>query len=331
MTGGFTRRTVVGAACGVGGLVQPAHGQSAPGPGDPRLVNHAGLGAALELLQRGQWQDLSALVSEQTPDGMCVLLDDLGNQSPVDLDMSALTNEANGNTISGALLANWAWRYRGSGAASAVTSTMAQAFSDRLRRARIQLDAAIAADEDDGVAFNFLFRTFKGLSDVQAMRDAWPKFEAATRKPIRAFASFADALTPRWFGSEPIMVTFTRSQQMALEPTSHALIALAANEHIFTRWQDSLEAAMSFGSDFGVLAEVSAANRSFLAATDADIYRARFAHGHFSFFFSFLGLHDLARPHLLNLGNRIASPWTRAEDPVELLQRARALAGIRAV
>jgi hypothetical protein len=257
-------------------------------------------------------------------------LDDIADQSLVDRDLDGLANEDMGSTVAGALLVNWGWRYRGTGVASTVSEDMGRAFEERLRLARTQLEAAVAANHNDGVAFNFLFRTLKGLSDVAAAQTAWSQFETASRKPIRAYSSFGELLTPRWFGSEEFVVGYARTQQAALEPSSRALIAWAANEHILPRWRRSFQEGFEFASSTGVLGEVGAAHDAFSAGRDEDVYRAQFAHGHFAFFFWFVGLHDLARPHLVALGDHIVAPWARLGDPIVALQSARDSAGISA-
>lgn len=301
-TGWATRRAMLAFVGAVVARQASATAQSPTPPGDPRLNNHPYLPACLQHLNAKRWADLTTIVRNVTPDSACVLLDDLGDQSDVDLDLAGLTDNAMGETVAGALLVNWGWRYRGTGWARSVTNEMAQAFAERLRTARSHLEQANVADPNDGVAYSFLFQTLKGLSEVQAMATAWPSFQRAERKPIRAYVAFADALTPRWFGSEEYLVGFARTHQAALEPTSHALICYAANEMILSRLRSSVQTAIEFASQAGVLGEVGAAHDAFLAgAPDQDLYRVRFAHGHFSFFFSLLGLHDLARPHLAGL------------------------------
>lgn len=333
MSKGGSRRAFVGALGALWGApLSAAVALNAQPPGDPRLTTHPQLARALELLNAKRWRELARLVRGHPPDSACVLLDDLGDQSAVDLDTEGLARETFGSTILGALYVNWGWRYRGSGWASSVTEEMGQAFDARLRTARERLDAAVAQDGDDGVAFNFLFRTLKGLSQVGALHTGWAAFERAARKPVRAFAQVADAMSPRWFGSEEYILAFARAQQRALEPASHGLIAQAANEHIFGRMRASgPQAAYAFAAQVGVLGEVGAANDAYMAGGSIeDVYQARYAHGHFSFFFSFLGLHDLARAHLNGLGDFVAAPWDTLDDPIASLEAARALAGIGA-
>lgn len=326
----ITRRSVlaIAAATFTPGL---SVAQTPEPAGDRSLNTHPDLAACLSHLQERRWRALSSVLASNTPDSACVLLNEMCDQAEVDTDLDGLDATPMGGTIAGALLVEWGWRYRGTGFANTVTEEMAGALATRLTRARQYLTAAITTDANNGVAYNFLFTALKGMSEVQALQESWSSFASAERRPIRAYTSFASALQPRWFGSEELMVAFARTQQHALEPVSNALIAYVANDHILTRWRRSAEEALNFASQPGVLGEVGAANDAFSAGgVDRDLYRARFAHGHFSFFFWCVGLHDLARPHLVALGDYVPAPWSDLADPLGRLVLARRMAGIDA-
>lgn len=327
--GSLTRRSF---AVGVAACFTPsAWALPAPPPEDPRFNHHADLPNALTHLRSGRWNELAALVARLPPDSACVLLDDVGDQSEVDIDLGGLTGSPMSLTARGALLVGWGWRYRGRGTIGTVTDEMAQAFVERLQRARTDLEGAIAADPNDGVAYNFLIRTLKGLSAVEQFTPTWEAFLSAERKPVRAFAGMADALAAKWFGSDELMLGFARQQQRALEPVSHALICQVANEILLAHFRRSgLEAAVNFAANQMVLGEVGAAHDAYRALpAPADFYQANFANGQFSFFFSFLGLADHARPYLQAMGQRITGPWTLfGENSFEMLERSRVAAGL---
>jgi hypothetical protein len=302
-----------------------------PPPDNPRFNQHPDLQAALAHVRAGRWAELTASVSRLPPDSACVLLSDLGDQTEADIDLGALSEGPMALTIRGALLVGWAWRYRGSGFAASVTDEMAQAFSQRLVRARTDLQAAIAADENDGVAYNFLIRGLKGLSAVDDLQATWGDFQNVTRKPVRAYSGMADALTAKWFGSDEIMLGFARTFQRALEPASHGLVCQVANEMFMSHFRrDGLQAAVNFAAQQGVLGEIGAANNAYLALPPpSDFYQANYANGHFSFYFSSLGQNDLARPYLQSMGQFVSGPWTLFEENAfDLLRRARTAAGL---
>jgi hypothetical protein len=263
-----------------------------------------------------------------------VLLDALGDQSEVDVDLAGLASVPAAFTARGALLVSWGWRYRGSGASSTVTDDMAAAFAERLRRARGDLQTAVAEDPNDGVAYSFLIRTLKGLSAVDALAPTWEAFLNAERKPIRAFAGCADSLAAKWFGSDELMLGFARTYQRALEPTSHALIPQVSNEMMLSILRSrGVEAAVAFAGQQAVLGEVGAASEAFssVPAPD-DFYQANFAYAQFSFYFSFLGLSDLARPYLQSMGDALAGPWALFdEEAFAMAARARQAAGLSAI
>jgi hypothetical protein len=302
-----------------------------PPPDNPRFNQHPELQTALGHVRSAAWTELAALVARLPPDSACVLLDDLGDQSEVDLDLSALDRSPMALTTRGALLVGWAWRYRGAGWSSSVSEEMGRAFSERLLRARADLEAAITADSNDGIAYTFLFRALKGLSAVDQLTPAWEAFQNAVRKPVRAFSGFADALSAKWFGSDEVMLGFARTHQRALEPASHALICQVANELLMAHLRrGGVEAGGNFAGQQGVLGEVGAANDAYIAlpAPD-DFYQANFANGQFSFYFSFLGLSDYARPHLQSMGRLVSGPWTLFGDSAfDMLERARTAAGL---
>lgn len=330
---GLTRRAFAVSAGAFGFAPAAARAQAvAEPPGDPRLSNHRHVDAALRHLQARQWADLAALVRGETPDGACVLLDDLSDRAEVDLDLSGLERQRMGRVIAGALRVNWGWRYRGTGFANTVTPDMLAAFYERLDAARQDLEAAIDRDRNDGVAFAFLIRTLKGLSGLQALESVWEDFQAAGRRPVRGYSGYADALSAKWFGSHEIMLGFARTYQRALEPASHALIPHAYHEAIFSLWRNrGLEAAVGFAAQDSVAGEVAAVSEAFLAApASADYYNRVFAHAQFSFFFGLLGLDDLARPHMVAMGHWIGGPWAMFDDAPERIARYRAILGLSA-
>jgi len=330
----LTRRRLAAALAGAGVFAPRAafaQAQAEP-PGDPRLANHPRMAEALAHLRARRWRALAQIVRAQTPDGACVLLGNLGDQSEVDLDLVGLERQPMGRTIKGALLVDWGWRYRGSGMSSTVTDEMFNAFEARLTRARTELEAAVAQDGDDGVAFTFLIRLLKGLSQVPAMSAAWEAFQGAARKPIRAYSGYADALAAKWFGSHDFMVAFARLNQEALLPASRALVVQAYHEIIFSLMRGGdAQAGFAFAMQPSVFDEVAAANEAFHAGpvTD-DFYQRAFAHAQFSFFFSLVGMNDLARPHMVALGQWIGGPWTLFPDPPGLFERYRQTLGLSA-
>lgn len=327
------RRAVVGGLTLLAPLAAPANAQAPAARVDPRFINHPYASVALNHFQARRWAELSALVRGLRPDSACVLLDDLGDLASVDADVAGLTESPSGHAIAGSLYVNWAWVYRGMGAGTTVTGDRLRDFVDRLALARESLERAIDVDANDGVAYNFLIRTMKGQSAVQGLQSIWEAFEGIehTRKPIRAYSSMADVLSAKWFGSEEAMLGFARLNQRALEPASHALICQVANETLIARLRrQGLEGAANFAGQQGVLGEVGAANDAYLAlSAPEDFQQANYANGQFSFFFSFLGLNDYARPYLQSMGAALSGPWTLFDaQAFDMLEHARAAAGL---
>jgi hypothetical protein len=331
--GGRISRRAAAAGLALLPLPAPAAAQTVATPPSSLFVTHPEATAALSHLQARRWEALSALVRRLPPDSAAVLLDDVCDLAAADDDITGLADVQLGHTIAGALYVNWAWAYRGTGVGSTVVGDRVQAFADRLVLARESLERAIATDAQDGLAYNHLFRTLKGQSDVAGLQAAWEAFVRIGRdhKPIRAFAGMADALSGKWFGSEEIMLSFARANQTALEPVSHALICQVANESLLSHLRrGSVQAGVEFGAQQGVLGEVGAANDAYLAlSAPDDFYQTNFANGQFSFFFSFLGLNDHARPYLQSMGEVLSGPWTLFEqEAFGMLQRARTAAGL---
>ncbi len=313
----WTRRgfaALAGAGCLAPGLARAQAAVAEP-PGDPRLANHARLAPALEHLRARRWRELAALVQAEPPDSACVLLDDLGDQSEVDGDLSGLERVRFGRTVAGALYVNWGWRYRGTGMASTVSDAMNQAFEERLTRARQTLEGAIDRDAHDGVAYNFLIRALKGFAP-DALDSVWRDFESVRRKPVRAYAGMADALAAKWYGSHDEMLGFAYHYQDALAPGSYGLMPQACNEVVLAllRAQGS-QAAMGFASGPVVANAIAAANSAFDGGgASEDFYQRAYAHGQFAFYFYLVGAADFARPHLVALSDYLPAPWSWVYD-----------------
>lgn len=301
--------------------------QTAEPPGDSRLIQHANAPEARARLMARDWSGLAELVRALSPDSACVLLYDLGDATNVDLDLSGLIGFPMGHTIAGSLWVNWGWRYRGSGAGSTVTGAMLEAFRERLSLARESLEHGIDADAHDGVAYNHLIRTLKGQSEVGALQSVWMAFQDVDRKPIRAYAGFADALSAKWFGTHELMLQFALTYQRALEPASHALVAQALNEFVLAQLRRRGGPSMDINPEAITL--VVAANDAFLAAPPpADRYQALFAHYHFSFLFAMIGMNDIARPHIVAMDGAVGGPWALLSDPFATLEAYRSTLGI---
>jgi hypothetical protein len=329
--GGISRRALAG-----GLVLSPVGYAAAQTPliaPSSLFISHPDVTMALSHLQARRWSDLGTLVGGLRPDSACVLLDDLADIAAVDADISGLSEAPLGHMIAGAMYVNWAWSYRGTGFGSTVVGDRAQAFEDRLVLARENLERAIDADLNDGVAYNFLIRTMKGQSDIPALDSLWRSFESieVQRKPIRAFAGLADVLSAKWFGSEELMLGFARTQQRALEPASHALICQVANESLVSHLRrEGAQAGVDFAAQQSVLGEVGAASEAYQAIpASEDFYHANFANNQFSFFFGFIGLSDYARPYLQSMGRALSGPWTLFDEQAfDMLEVARRAAGL---
>lgn len=324
----LSRRLFAGGA--IGCLAPNAWAIEPPPPDASRFSLHPELPGALVLTRQGAWPNLAALIAGLPPDSAATLLAQLGDESPADIDLTGLDNAPMALTTRAALLIGWAWRYRGHGWGSSVGDDAARAFAERLERARTDLRAAIAADGNDGVAYAFLFQALKGLSAVDELMLNWEAFQSVTRKPVRAYSHFADSLSRKWFGSEELMTGFARAHQSALEPASQALICQVANEMFLDRFRRNRDEALSFAAQREVIGEIGAASEAYLAlSTPSDFYQANYANGHFSFYFSLIGLSDHARPYLQYMGEQISGPWTNfAENAFDLVERARVAAGL---
>lgn len=296
-----------------------ARAQSVPSPDVP-FTSHPLLARASEELRQRNWGRLASLVRDLPPQSACVLLDDLGDATPIDLEIALLERHPVGRTIMGGLLVNWGWRFRGTGSGSTVRPTAFAEFQERLQAAKMQLAVALADDKDDGVAASFLIRTEKGLEDLPAIDSAFALLEQAERRPIAGYAGYADAISAKWYGSQERMRGFARQHVRSLPPSSHALIAQAHVESMFALARSSnperASRAPSYLVDDFVRSELVDANNAFLAGPpDQDHHANRFAHGQFSYAFMAMGEHELARPHVQALGASPAGPWTLLPDP----------------
>lgn len=309
-----------------------AKAQSQQAPVRPRAT-HPSLNDAMGHFSRQRWDRLASLVRSLYPQSACALIDDMGDATQIDARRDGLAREAMGATIAGGLLVSWGWRIRGGGFSSTVGASAFAEFQSRLQGAHDALNTALSGDANDGVAAAFLIRTEKGRQDLAAVDDAFRRFEQAARRPIAGYSGYADAISRKWYGSQERMLGFARQHQNSLPPSSRGLIPQAHNETMFSLANSSdVETAARAGSylsDEFVHGEIIAANDAFHAvALDIDNFANRFAYGQFSYAFMQMGERELARPHVVGMGQSPAGPWALLPNPDQALQHLRQELGL---
>lgn len=302
-----------------------ARAQTVPG-NDTRIGDHPNLAGALQYFNARNWRDLCNLVKALPPQSASSLIEYLGDISALDAPTIGLDREQGGATIAGGLFAKWAWRYRGSGPGATVTTDASVLFEQRLQTAKQDLESALAADPDDGVASAFLMRVHKGLGDLQGVDQAFHRFELARRPLIGGYAQYADAISGKWYGSQQRMLGFARQHKGSMLPQSQGLIAQAHNE---TMMAMGSEGGPNYFHADAVRAEIIAANDAFHAQPpDPDNFENRFAYGAFAFSFMEMNEPDLARPHVAGMGGTPADPWSRLTNGHEVLAQLRRALGL---
>src|SRR5262245_41795370 len=180
----------------------PAFAQS---PQSPAFVpNHSLFPASLEAMKQKQWKALVSSISSLPPQSAHVLLDDLGDGTPISDNLKDLSAVKGGKGLTGAIHVGWAWRFRGSNA----DIKDGDGFEKHLVEAGRLLMEAVEDDPDDGVAASFLFRVLKGAGEVDGLHSLLPVYLAAKRRPVEGLANYTDAVSEKWSGSEPESLGF---------------------------------------------------------------------------------------------------------------------------
>lgn len=228
----------------------------------------------------------------------------------------------------------WAWRYRGTGTGSTVTAEGGQAFAQQLASARAHLDAAIAANPDDGSAHALGFEVAKGMGDQLALATGLRPFLMAARRPVGGLSAYATAISRKWLGSEEMTLGFARQVYRIDLPASAAVLGTAHLES----WSSRAMAAGPAGGgpaleDYlendGARADILTANEAFNSVElDPDPQANWYANGWLSYLLYAMGEPNLARPHIVAMGEHISGPWSQLDQADVLLDGVRRELGL---
>jgi hypothetical protein len=191
------------------------------------------------------------------------------------------------------------------------------------------LQEATRADPNDGLAYAYLFRVYKGLEDRQRLDQILPNFLAAARKPVGGFSLYADAISAKWLGDDSEALAFGRAHANAAPPASHGLIPDVHIHCAIARVVSSVAEADQYFLSPDVRAEIVAAHDSFVAAgPESDALTAQYAHSTFSL--AFLQLRDAPRLrfHLSGLGPYRGGPWELLDGADQLILQLRRSLGL---
>jgi hypothetical protein len=319
----FSLSVALGAAC----LSAPSRAQTADAT--PFVPNHPAYAATLQLLVQARWSDLISSIAALPPQSAYALLTDIGDGSPLADDLNALARARGGAGIAGAILAGWAWRYRGHSEAIANE----RGFARHLLSSATLLTRVVSQDHDDGLSASFLFRVLKGAGETDALHNLLPVYVASRRKPVEGLAAYADAVSAKWLGSETEALEFARRYADSAPAASYGLIADAhVTAAVARSMSDDVQVATSaqvYLAQPAVASEIVAAHEHFSSARpDTDQFAALLAHAQFSFAFMQMGDAERTRLHLSAQGSYAGGPWRYLENPAAMLSRARAALGL---
>ncbi|MES1202734.1 MAG: hypothetical protein ABUS57_14960 [Pseudomonadota bacterium] len=324
----LTRRGF-GLGVAIVGLAGSAAAQTAPP--QPFYPNHPQYATAADMLNNNRWADLVATLSALPPASAVVLLEDLGQGSPLRDNLDALARVRGGKTVAGAIQIGWAWRYRGAG----TTIVNEDAFGRQLVRAADLLATALSDDANDGVAAMYLMRCLKGGGEKKDLEALLPIYLASRRKPVQGLSQYADAISEKWMGTDAECLAFARQYAGSAAPASYGVVPWAhfvvRDSHAMSDDAQIQQSAPSYFTNADVTAEIITAHEHFLAApADSDNFAMQFAHAEFSYVFLTMNDMDRLRVHLAGQGEFIGGPWIELRDPHGVLLHLRSLFGLSA-
>ncbi len=115
------------------------------------------------------------------------------------------------NLCAGSFYIDHAWRARGEGVISAVTSTGLRLFHERLEIAAQYLEKAFSLDPSDPLPPAYLIHVATGLGwNRSAMEKQFRRSVAADKTEYEAYHAKLNYLKPEWHGSEQDLLSFGR-------------------------------------------------------------------------------------------------------------------------
>jgi hypothetical protein len=305
---------------------------SSPAAAQQQGPRHPSAERAMDLVRRARWADLSQLVCALPPQSARGLLDDIGKLVPIDQDFGALASQPMGNTIIATAHIAWAWSFRGHGVASTVTQSGIEGFERHLRAALNRLNHAITADPEDGVAHANRFTVNMGLSNKVALYEGLHAYLISTRRPVSGLATFANAISRKWLGTEPETLAFARQAYRLDLPASAALIPDV--HHVC--WGSRVMASPANAQPFELYLQDSTVGGEIMEASDAfnsvnpdpDSFANVWAHARLGYALLAINQIDRARPHLLGMGPYISGPWEYLPDPQAAIEAVRHRLGL---
>ena len=289
----------------------------------------------MELLRGARWADLSQLVLALPPQSARALLEDIGELVPLNQDFGVLADQPMGKTVIAIAHVEWAWRFRGHGVASTVTQSGIEGFERHLRAALALLNEAIADDPQDGVAHATRFAVNMGLSDKVALYEGLHPYLLSARRPVSGLATFANAISGKWLGSELETLAFARQAYRLDLPTSAALIP---DVH-YVSWGSRVMASRANAQPFEGYLQDPAVGGEIIEASDAfnsvnpdsDSFANVWAHARLGYALLAINQIERARQHLLGMGPYIAGPWEYLPDPQAAIRALRHRLGLESL
>lgn len=294
---------------------------------------HPQLDHALELLRAQRWLNLSSLVERLPPQSALVLLEDLGDAAPLNIDFGDIASQPMGDTIAAAVQIAWAWRYRGTGVASTVTDTGFANFDQNLNDAKARLERAVQRDSDNGIARAFGFRVYMGLSDRRGLGEGLQGYLMSARRPVGGLSAYANAVSAKWLGSEQGTLAFAHETTPLDLPASAGLIPdVHFNCWVSRAMNNTAQDFPAYASQPEVRADIIAANEAYNSVgPDPDPFANWYANSWFSFVLMAINEPSLARPHFQNMGNYVGKPWSDLPDAARTIQSIRHTMGLEAL
>jgi hypothetical protein len=293
---------------------------------------HPSAERAMGFVRRARWADLSRLVLALPAQSARGLLDDVGNLVPVDQDFGALASQPMGKTIIAIAHVAWAWRFRGHGVASTLTQSGIEGFERQLRAALTLLNEAIADDPQDGVAHATRFAVNMGLSDKVALYEGLHPYLMSARRPVSGLATFANAISGKWLGTELEALAFARQAYRLDLPASAALIP---DVH-YVCWGSRVMASRANAQPFEAYLQDPSVGSQIIEASDAfnavnpdpDSFANVWAHARLGYALFAINENERARRHLLGMGPYITGPWEYLPDPRAAIDAVRHRLGL---
>ncbi|MGI9430137.1 MAG: hypothetical protein ACR2NM_15865 [Bythopirellula sp.] len=231
-------------------------------------------------------------------------------------------HSADARLASGAQALDWAWQARGYVRSEDVSEHDWEQFNARLAFARAELEAALALDANDPLAFGYLIRYGLGASwSLDQATDAYRQATALEPQAWRPAFNYFTFLCQKWFGSHELMFDFARAVSRSAPEGAdvHALVAYAHIERwLYTlAFEDNPQADDYWRGD-DVFDELIDVYKLWVNKSYSSPYE-KIAANAFLFCFSSLSAKEVMQVELERIGPYPSyTPWRYLGDPVEV-------------